>query len=95
MALKIARILKLKGIRVRDLARLFHIDLKEYDLFIYNIRKDSPLTIWFMGITTILIICFIISGGEIEMSVVPPRIKIKMSSLGEGIKRLKEALKWK
>lgn len=67
---------------------LFRKDLKDKDVFIGKINKESPLTIWFRGISTFLVAAFIICGGELEITTVPPRIKIKMSSLGEGIKRL-------
>jgi len=71
----------------------FRKDLKGKDIFIAKIHKESPLTIWFMGISTILVAAFILSGGELEISIAPPRIKIKMGSLGEGIRKLKEVMK--
>lgn len=72
---------------------LFRKDLKERDVFIAKIYKESPLTIWFIGISTLLVTSLIISGGEIEITIVPPQIKVKMPPIGEGIKRLKEAMK--
>jgi hypothetical protein len=72
---------------------LFRKDLKNRDVFVAKMYKESPLTIWFMGISTFLAASFILCGGEIELSIAPPRVKIKMSCLGKGIKKLKEAIK--
>ncbi|MEA1905150.1 MAG: hypothetical protein U9M97_04645 [Candidatus Hadarchaeota archaeon] len=72
---------------------LFRKDLTNRDIFIARIYKESPLTIWFMGITTFLVVSLIVSGGEMEISLTPPQIKVKMSSLGEGIKKLKKAIR--
>ncbi len=71
----------------------FSKDLKERDIFIMKIYKESPLTIWLTGVLTFLVAAFIICGGEIEISAAPPRIRIKMSSLGEGLRKLKEAMR--
>lgn len=72
---------------------LFRKDLKDKDVFIAKIHKESPLTIWFMGISALLVASFILCGGELEITTIPPRIRIKIPSLGEGIKRLKEAIR--
>jgi len=73
---------------------LFKKNLWDEDVFIVKIHKKSPLTIWFMGVTIFLTVCFALSGGEIEVCAVPPKIKIKMRSLGEGIKKIKEAMRY-
>lgn len=71
----------------------FTVDLGEDDLYIKEIRKDSPLTIWFAGAASLMIIAFIISGGEFELSLTPPRIKVKMSGIGVGLEKIKELFK--
>jgi hypothetical protein len=68
----------------------FRKNLRDKDVFIAKIYKESPLTIWFMGVSTILVAAFIISGGEIEISTAPPKIRIKMESIAEGLKKIKK-----
>jgi len=67
--------------------------LRENDIYIAKIKKESPLEIWFAGVTTIVIAAFIFAGGEIDISLTPPRVKIKMGSLGDSIKKFKDAFK--
>lgn len=67
-------------------------DLEENDLYIEEIQKQSPLEIWFSGLTTLLVIAFIINGGELEIQTAPPLIKIDMPPLGQGIEKLKAAI---
>jgi hypothetical protein len=74
--------------RYRD--DFFRKNLRDKDVFIAKICKESPLTIWFMGVSTILVAAFIISGGEIEISTDPPKIRIKMNSIAEGLKKIKK-----
>jgi len=71
----------------------FRRNLGIKDVFISKIYKESPLTIWFIAVNTILVAALIISGGEIEINFTPPRIRIKIPSIGEGLKKLKEAFK--
>jgi hypothetical protein len=73
-----------------DKDSFFRKNLRDKDVFIAKIYKESPLTIWFMGVSTILVAAFIICGGEIEISTAPPKIRIKMNSIGEGLKKIKE-----
>ena len=72
---------------------LFREDLKERNIFIVKIHKESPLIVWFMGITTLIVAALLISGGEAEFSLIPPKIRVKINSLGEGIRKLREALR--
>ena len=71
----------------------FRKNLKDKDVFIAKIYKESPLTIWFVGVSTILVAAFIISGGEIEITTLPPKIRIRMPSIVEGLKKIKEIFK--
>ena len=71
----------------------FRKDFKDKDIFIAKIYKESPLTIWFMGISTILVAAFIISGGEMEIGVAPPKIRIIMPSIAEALRKIKEVFK--
>ena len=71
----------------------FRKNLKDKDVFIAKIYKKSPLTIWFIGVSTILVATFIISGGEIEIGTLPPKIRIRMPSIAEGLKKIKEVFK--
>jgi len=63
-----------------------------FGLQIVRISKASPLEIWFLCLATPLVLALIISGGNIECSLVPPRLKAKMAPLGTGIQKLKTAL---
>lgn len=76
-----------------DRYNAFKMDLKEDDLYISQIRKESPLIIWFMGVSTVLVLAFIICGGELELSAIPPRIRIKMPSIASGLRQIKELFK--
>jgi len=71
----------------------FRKNLGDKDVFIAKIYKESPLTIWFIGVSTILVAAFIISGGEIEISTVPPKIRIRMPSIAEGLEKIKDVFK--
>jgi len=79
----------------RPMARApyFKSYLKENDIYIAKIKKESPLEVWFVGVTTIVIAAFIFAGGEIDISLTPPRVKIKMGPLGDSIKKIKDAFK--
>ncbi len=54
-------------------------------LVIQRIRKASPLTIWFEGIVTLVIVAAILSGGEVKVA----GFSCKLNSLGDGLKKLK------
>ncbi len=61
-----------------------HLD--ENDIYIEEIRKESPLSI-IIGSTGILIVAaVIISGGEMDFL----RMRFKVNALGEGLAKLKE-----
>jgi hypothetical protein len=54
-------------------------------LTIERIRKASPLTIWFGGVVTLVVIAAILSGGEVKIS----GMSCKLNALGDGLKKLK------
>jgi hypothetical protein len=60
---------------------------RESQLVIAKIRKSSPLTLWFEAMATAMVAAVIISGGEVDLM----RGKFKIHSLGEGLKKLREA----
>ena len=76
-----------------NLSNLFKKGSSEDDVFIEKIRKESPLEIWFIASTSALVLAFILAGGQIEITIVPPKIKVKMSSLGKAVKEFKNAVK--
>jgi len=71
---------------------LFDSNLSSEDLYIDRIKFESPLEIWFMGIGTILLVSFLITGGSVEVKTLPPSIKIKAPPLGEGLAKLRTAI---
>ena len=60
---------------------------RESPLVITKIRKSSPLTIWFEAMATALVAAVIISGGEVDLI----KGKFKVHSLGDGLKKLRDA----
>lgn len=70
----------------------FKKNLYKDDIFVFKIQKESPFTIWFMGVSTFLVIAFVLCGGEIEISAFPPKIKVKMTSLIEAVINIKKVL---
>lgn len=61
------------------------IDNQPAELVITRIRKASPLTIWFEGIVTLVIIAAIVSGGSAKIGT----FSCKLNALGDGLKKLK------
>jgi hypothetical protein len=54
-------------------------------LVIERMRKASPVTIWFGGIVTLIVIAAIISGGQLKIA----GMSCKLNALGDGLKKLK------
>jgi len=68
---------------------------KEEELFITEISKQSPLRIYFKGIILIIILAFILCGGNINITLLSStKIEIKLDRpIGEGLQSLKNAFK--
>jgi hypothetical protein len=63
-----------------------HIDNEPAEpLTIERIRKASPLTIWFEGIVTLIVIAAIVSGGQVKIA----GMSCRLNALGDGLKKLK------
>jgi len=54
-------------------------------LVIERIRKASPLTIWFEGVVTLIVIAAILSGGQVKVA----GMSCKLNALGDGLRKLK------
>lgn len=48
----------------------FSKDLKERGIFKEKANKENSLSMWFMGISIVLVVAFIICGGKIEINAV-------------------------
>lgn len=64
-------------------------DYHQNDLLIVRARKESPLIIWALGILTAATFAAILSGGEVDIS----KGRFKLNPLGDGIKKLRSALR--
>ena len=64
-------------------------NIKE-SLSVEKINKNSPLELTLCGISIALTVAVIFSGGSIEVS--DKKIKCTLPPLGEGIRRLREAI---
>ena len=60
------------------------------DIYIIDICRENPTNIVFKGISILLVLSIIISGGKIEIS--PNSIKAELQPLGYGIFELRKAL---
>jgi hypothetical protein len=58
-------------------------------LVIERIRKGSPLTIWFGGLMTLVVVAAVLSGGKVK---IPGGFSFELKAVGDGIKKLREAL---
>ncbi|MFX0201284.1 MAG: hypothetical protein ACFFCW_34635 [Candidatus Hodarchaeota archaeon] len=68
---------------------LFNRDLGQHDLYVDLIEKRSPLTIFFICIGSLLATALVVSGGELDLSIAPPRIRIIMPPIGDGLAKIK------
>lgn len=73
--------------------RYYIKDLGHEDIVINKISRESPLIIVFGGVAVVLTIAFIICGGEFELSMLPPKIKVKMGPIGEGLEKIKNLIR--
>ncbi len=71
-----------------NLNRFFIEDVTPKRLIPICVSQKSPIEIYFRGISILLAIAVIISGGEFEVS--PTRIRAKLPPIGEGIKKLRD-----
>jgi hypothetical protein len=60
------------------------------DIYIMNICRENPTNIVFKGISLILVLAIVISGGKIEIS--STSVKAELPPLGHGIFELRKAL---
>ena len=61
-------------------------DLKEKDLYIEEIKKQSPLEIVFASAGILIFVSVFISGGEIDLL----RMRFKLNAIGDGLQKLKD-----
>ena len=61
--------------------------LGDHDIFIGNIKKQSPLSIVIESVGVLIVISAIISGGELDFG----RMRFKLNALGDGVKKFREA----
>jgi len=76
----------------RQLKQRYKEDLAENELQILTIRKESPLTIVFTGISLAFSLAAIFSGGKFKSKIGPVEMEFEINSLGEGISKIQEAL---
>lgn len=63
---------------------------KSEDLSLLNIKRHNPFEVVFSGISIALTAAIIVSGGKFKLG--PGGINIEIPPLGDGIKRLRDAL---
>lgn len=73
----------------------FFYDLGERDIYIGQIKKESPLLITFVVFGSAALIAAIIAGGEIQVGGFGVKIKVKFNRLGDGIGALRDAFRGK
>ncbi len=66
----------------------FWKNLDSDELEIVEISKENPWICLCEGIVYLIVLSLILSGGELEVS--PDGFRVKLNSLGEGLKKLKE-----
>lgn len=82
---------KLKSFTPEAINSLFDRDAKTQHLIeIESITKNSPMVMILLGCIPVLVIAVVISGGELSLS--PVSVKAKLRPLADGIKALKDAL---
>lgn len=78
----------IKGNRViSNYARMKNISPDE-DLYIDDINRINPIDIGFSGLSLILVVATVISGGKIEIS--QTSVKIELPPIAEGLKGIKD-----
>lgn len=82
---------KISKLNNQKINELFAAELGDNKLLTPDIRKSNPLEIVFGGLAVALVIAVIISGGEIQIMFA----KAKCNPLGDGIKKIREALEIK
>lgn len=60
------------------------------DIYIMDICRENPTNIVFKGISLLLVLAIVISGGKIEIS--PNSVKAELPPLGHGVFELRKAL---
>ena len=61
----------------------------QQDLLLYDIRRNNPLELVLGGVGVVVVAAVILSGGELKIGVTG--IHLKVNSLGDGIKKIKDA----
>ena len=79
---------RLRAMPIARLRALFSEDLGPQKLVATHIGRQSPWTILLEGLPLALVAAAIFSGGEVKL----PHFEAKLPPLGEGIKKLREAL---
>ena len=64
-------------------------DLREGELQVIRLKKESPFEIVLTGLLAALVLAVIISGGTVDVK----GVKFRLQPLGDGLKKLREALK--
>ncbi len=80
---------RLASLSIKQLDRLFYQDLGDSQLVTRRVSYGSPLEIVFEGIVVALVVAVILSGGRVKVLGV---VEAELSSLGDGISKLRLAL---
>jgi hypothetical protein len=83
---------KLGRLDVTGIDGLFSKDLREDSPVAERIGRESPLLIVMEGALVALGLAVILSGGKIKFDVKVAKLEVELPPIGEGIKKLREAL---
>lgn len=75
-----------------DVASFSTRSMEVVEPFIVTLRRENPIELILGGIMICLVVATILSGGKLEITL--EGIKIELPPLGDGIKKLKEALRF-
>lgn len=82
----------LKALEVTKIDELFSRKLGERAVEVQRLAVESPLEVVLVGIAAALAMAVILSGGSVKYDAVTGSFEAAMPALGEGIKKLREAL---
>ncbi|MFZ6050753.1 hypothetical protein [Halocola ammonii] len=81
-------LLEKEGLSKNSITRYYNKDLGDSELFISQIRKQSPLMITISVASLALVGAVILSGGKLNISL--SGIKVELNAIGDGLKKFHE-----
>ena len=82
----------LEGLDLTEMGRLFSADLGDRSVAVRRLAVESPLEIVMVGIAAALAVAVILSGGTVKFDAKTGSFEAALPALGEGIRKLREAL---